>query len=343
MPDPQPTAEVERLQREMAYLRDEAKAERDLRLLTGESRAMKAVRRAIQQVARTDSTVLIFGETGTGKELVARAIHQVSQRRDRLLVTVNCAALAPPLIASELFGHEQGAFTGAIKRRIGRFELANHGTIFLDEIGELPGEMQVLLLRVLQEHTIERVGGAQPIPVDVRVIAATHRDLELGIKVGRFRADLFFRLNVFPIAVPPLRDRREDIPLLVRHFVQHFGRLMKKEITEVPAAAIEALTAYSWPGNVRELENIIERSMIVSEGNTLKVDPCWLREGAAGDPPAGTPRTLAEVERDAIVRALERSHGRVYGTKGAAALLGVRPTTLYGRMRRHGIARSAKE
>jgi formate hydrogenlyase transcriptional activator len=343
MSDPQPTAEVERLQRETAYLRDQAKAERDLRLLTGESQAMKAVRVAIQQVARTDSTVLILGETGTGKELVARAIHQVSDRRDRLLVTVNCAALAPPLIASELFGHEQGAFTGALKRRIGRIELANQGTFFLDEIGELPAELQVLLLRVLQEHTIERVGGAEPIPVNVRVIAATHQDLEHGVKDGRFRADLFFRLNVFPITVPPLRDRREDIPLLVRHFVQHFGRLMKKPDTEVSVASMVALTAYSWPGNVRELENIIERSMIVSDSSMLNVDPCWLREGAAGELPAGAPRTLAEMERDAIVRALERSHGRVYGAKGAAAALGVRPTTLYGKMRKHGIARSAKE
>src|SRR2546421_10576808 len=203
-------ADLERFRRETAYLRDEARTERDLRVLTGESRAMKAVRLAIQQVARTDSTVLLLGETGTGKELVARAIHQLSPRRDRLLVAVNCAALAPGLIASELFGHESGAFTGATRRRTGRFELAHRGTLFLDEGGGLPAETQVLLLRALQERVVERVGGGAPVPVDVRVIAATHRDLAAAVARGRFRADLFFRLNVFPIPVPPLRERRED-------------------------------------------------------------------------------------------------------------------------------------
>src|SRR5947209_18372858 len=205
-------ADLQRFQQETAYLRGEAKTDRDLRELTGDSPAMKAVRLAIQQVGRTDSTVLILGETGTGKELVARAIHQLSPRRDRLLVTVNCAALAPGVIASELFGHEQGAFTGATRRRTGRFELAHRGTIFLDEVGELPPETQVMLLRALQERVIERVGGSGAVPVDVRVIAATHRDLAAAVAQGRFRADLFFRLNVFPISVPPLRQRREDIP-----------------------------------------------------------------------------------------------------------------------------------
>src|SRR5262245_12002259 len=209
-------AELERFQRETTYLRDEARTERDLRFLTGESQTMKAVRLAIQQVARTDSTVLILGETGTGKELVARAIHQLNPRREHLLVTVNCAALAPGVIASELFGHEQGAFTGATRRRPGRFELAHQGTIFLDEVGELPSDMQVMLLRVLQERVIERVGGSEPLAVDVRVIAATHQDLAAAMDRGRFRADLFFRLNVFPIHVPPLRERREDIADLIR-------------------------------------------------------------------------------------------------------------------------------
>ena len=217
-------AELQRHGQESAYLREQAKAERDLRLLTGESQAMKAVRLAIQQVAPTASTVLILGETGTGKELVARAIHQLSPRRDRLLVTVNCAALAPGLIASELFGHEAGAFTGATRQRTGRFELAQGGTLFLDEVGELPPEMQVLLLRALQERVIERVGGSETIAVDVRVIAATHRDLAAAVHQGRFRADLFFRLNVFPIQVPALRERAQDIPDLVRHFLHHFGR-----------------------------------------------------------------------------------------------------------------------
>jgi formate hydrogenlyase transcriptional activator len=272
--------ELERFQRETAYLRAEAKSARDLRLLTGASGAMKAVRLAVRQVAQTDSTVLILGETGTGKELVARAIHQLSGRRDRLLVTVNCAALAPGVIASELFGHELGAFTGATRQRPGRFELADHGTIFLDEIGELPPEAQVMLLRVLQERSFERVGGAGPIDVDVRVLAATHQDLEAALGRGEFRSDLFFRLNVFPIHVPPLRERRADIPDLVRHFLHRFSRRMKKPVGAVAPAALKLLTLYDWPGNVRELENILERAMIVSAGETLQIDPHWLRPAA---------------------------------------------------------------
>jgi formate hydrogenlyase transcriptional activator len=330
-------AELQRFQRESVYLREETKIDRDLRLLTGESRAMKAVRRAIQQVSQTDSTVLILGETGTGKELVARAIHQLSGRRGHLLVAINCAALAPGVIASELFGHDQGAFTGASKRRIGRFELAQHGTIFLDEIGELPAETQVLLLRVLQERSIERVGGHESIPVDVRVIAATHQDLEAAQRQGRFRGDLFFRLNVFPIQVPPLRERREDIPDLVRHFLHHFGRRMNKAVTHVSPATLKLLADYHWPGNVRELENIVERAMIVSAGDTLEVDPSWLR------PPARTmaePSSLAGLERQAIVEALTRCRGKIYGPTGAAAALGLRPTTLYGKMRKLGIHKS---
>jgi formate hydrogenlyase transcriptional activator len=330
--------ELEQLRRESAYLRDEAKAERDLRLLTGESRPMKAVRQAIQQVAATDSTVLVLGETGTGKELVARAIHQLSPRRERLLVAVNCAALAPGIVASELFGHEAGAFTGATRRRAGRFELAHQGTVFLDEVGELSLETQVLLLRVLQHRVIERVGGHQAIPVDVRVIAATHRDLTAGTREGRFRCDLFFRLNVFPIQVPPLRDRREDIPDLVRHFLHHFGRRLGKSVSTVSPSVLQLLTAYHWPGNVRELENIVERAIIVSTGDTLQVDPLWLQTA----PPAHTPGArpgLAELERQAILDALERCRGRIYGPGGAAALLGLKPTTLYGKLRKHGIPR----
>jgi formate hydrogenlyase transcriptional activator len=331
--------DLERLQRESAYLRDEAKADRDLRLLTGESRAMKAVRLAIQQVARTDSMALILGETGTGKELVARAIHQLSPRRDRLLVAVNCAALAPDLIPSELFGHEPGAFTGATRRRTGRFELAHRGTLFLDEVGELPPETQVLLRRVLQERAIERVGGSEVVAVDVRVIAATHQDLAAAVAQGRFRADLFFRLNVFPIHVPPLRERREDIPDLVRHFLYHFGRRMGKPGVAVGTDTLQLLMDYAWPGNVRELENIIERAMIVTGGDRLQVDPRWLKPAPAGSVPRAERSHLADLERRAILDALERCHGRIYGPAGAAAVLGLRPTTLYGKMRKHHIPR----
>lgn len=298
---------------------------------------MKAVRLAIQQVAPTDSTVLIVGETGTGKELVARAIHQLSARRERLLVAVNCAALAPGLLQSELFGHEAGAFTGATRQRTGRFELAHDGTLFLDEIGELPPETQVLLLRVLQERAIERVGGSKTVAVNVRVIAATHRDLEASVKNGLFRADLFFRLNVFPIHVPALRERREDIPDLVRHFLHHFGRRMSKPDVTVSPNILEFLMGYSWPGNVRELENIIERAMIVTTGDKLQVDPSWLRPTRPEDALREIGAPLAELERQAIVDALERCRGRVYGPEGAAAILGLKPTTLYGRMRKHGI------
>jgi formate hydrogenlyase transcriptional activator len=332
-------ADLERLGRESAYLRGEAKAERDLRSLTGESPGMKAVRRAIHQVAGTDSTVLILGETGTGKELVARAIHQLSPRRERLMVAVNCAALAPGVIASELFGHEAGAFTGASRRRVGRFELAHRGTLFLDEVGELPPETQVLLLRAIQERAIERVGGVQPIAVDVRVIAATHRDLGAQVSQGRFRADLFYRLNVFPITVPPLRQRREDIPDLFRHFVHHFGRTMGKSNIDVSPDALRSLAAYYWPGNVRELENIIERAMIVTAGEKLEVDSRWLE--AVGDRATDGEGSgaLSDLERRAIIDALSRSHGRIYGPNGAAAALGLKPTTLYGKMRKYHISK----
>src|SRR5947209_1200225 len=330
-------AELERFQRETTYLRDEARTERDLRLLTGDSRAMKAVRLAVQQVAQTDSTVLVLGETGTGKELVARAIHQLSPRRDRLLVAVNCASFAPGVIASELFGHEQGAFTGATRRRIGRFELAHRGTIFLDEVGELPLDTQVMLLRVLQDRLIERVGGAKPVAVDVRVIAATHQDLEGAMSQARFRADLFFRLNVFPIHVPPLRERRDDIPDLVRHFLLSFGRRMNKAVTRVNPATLKQLMDYPWPGNVRELENIIERAMVITTGDTLQVDSNWLKSPPGNRSSTNARPGLASLERGAILEALARSHGKIYGATGAAAALGLKPTTLYGKMRKHKI------
>jgi formate hydrogenlyase transcriptional activator len=324
-----------RLSSEVVFLQGEMKAERGLRALSGESAAMKAVRRAITQVAAQDSTVLIHGETGTGKELVARAIHQVSPRRDRLLVSVNCAALAPNLVAGELFGHEAGAFTGATRRRIGRFELAHQGTLFLDEIAELSPEIQVMLLRVLQEKTIERVGGATPIGVDVRLIAATHRDLVQEVAAGRFRADLFYRLNVFPIRVPALRERREDIPDLVRHFVLHFNRRMNKRIETVSPHALDLLTRYDWPGNVRELENLIERAMIVAESSIIDIDPSWLSPLPATETrPAGS---LRDQERQAILDALDHCGAKIYGADGAAARLGLKPTTLYGKMKKLGI------
>jgi formate hydrogenlyase transcriptional activator len=330
-------AELERFQRETTYLRDEARTARDLRLLTGDSQAMKAVRLAIQQVAQTGSTVLILGETGTGKELVARAIHQLSPRRSRLLVAVNCAAFAPGVIASELFGHEHGAFTGAARRRIGRFELADRGTIFLDEVGELPLDAQVMLLRVLQDRAIERVGGTEAIALDVRIIAATHQDLAQAIAKERFRADLFFRLNVFPIHVPPLRERQGDIPDLVRHFLLTFARRMNKTIEAISPTTLKLLMDYPWPGNVRELENIIERAVIVSSGKSLQIDPRWLKPELAVSSNSRSRTALAALERTAIVDALVRCRGRIYGSAGAAAALGVKPTTLYGKMRKYQI------
>lgn len=331
-----------RISQETRYLREETRGERDLRPLTGDSPAMRAVRQAIQQVAVTGSTVLITGETGTGKELVARAIHQLSPRRERLLVTVNCAALAQSVIASELFGHEAGAFTGAVRRRIGRFELAHRGTLFLDEVGELPLETQVLLLRVLQERVIERVGGNEPIPVDVQVIAATHRNLDEAVASGRLRMDLSYRLNVFPIHVPPLRERRADLPSLVAHFIQRFNRRMMKNISHVDPKSMGFLQEYDWPGNVRELENLVERAMIVAPGESLVFDRSWFRSPIRGERSA-MPTTFAEAERAAIENALTECGGRIYGSQGAAARLGLKPTTLYGKMKRLGIARPDDE
>lgn len=331
--------EMKRFAAENDYLRATAKTERDLRFLTGESQAMKAVRRAIHQVAATDSTVLIVGETGTGKELAARAIHQQSARREHLLVTINCAAFAPGVMASELFGHEAGAFTGAARKRLGRFEIAGRGTAFLDEIGELPLETQVMLLRVLQERKIERVGGSEPIPVDVRVIAATHRNLEAAVGAQRFRADLFYRLNVFPIVMPPLRERRSDIPDLVKHFIQHFGRRMHRPALRVRDATLLLLQEYAWPGNVRELENIVERAMIVSAGDELEVDPRWLKPVEHASDSQQSSGEFADAQRQAIGDALKRCHGKIYGPHGAAAALGLKPSTLYGKMRRLGLER----
>jgi formate hydrogenlyase transcriptional activator len=307
-------------------------------LLIGNSPGLEAVRRAVEQVAPTSATVLILGETGSGKELVARAIHQQSRRKSEAFVPVSCVALAPDLITSELFGHEAGAFTGAVKRRVGRFEQANRGTLFLDEIGEMAADSQAMLLRVLQERVIERVGGGA-IPVDVRVVAATNRDLLAEVKANRFRADLFYRLNVFPILVPPLRDRRSDIPELVTHFVRTFAHKLGRPIPAIRPSTLTALTAHDWPGNIRELQNVIERAAIVTDGPELAFDASWL----VGTSVIETARTWASQEKQRLLDALRAAGGRVYGPGGAAHRLGLNPTTLYGKMRKHGISRDGTE
>jgi formate hydrogenlyase transcriptional activator len=302
---------------------------------------LDGVCKAIELVATADSTVLVTGETGTGKELIAQAIHDCGPRRNQVLVKVNCAALPRELIAAELFGHEPGAFTGATKRRLGRFELAHQGTLFLDEIAEISPETQVLLLRVLQERVIERIGGSEPIPVDVRVITATNRSLAGTVQSGEFRADLFYRLNVFPIQVPPLRNRPQDIPPLIEHFLERFNTRLRKNVRRVAPSTLNRLLAYHWPGNVRELENLIERAMIMVAGDTLAIDPDWLTPTASdGDENISI---WSVRERQAILEALKRSGGKVYGSAGAAALLGLKPTTLYGKMRKLGIRRSDDE
>jgi DNA-binding NtrC family response regulator/signal transduction histidine kinase len=306
--------------------------------LVGKSEAMRSVLLQAEQVAGTHATVLILGETGTGKELLARAIHSRSPRRGRPMVTLNCAALSPTLVESELFGREKGAYTGALTQQAGRFELADGSTLFLDEIGELPLEMQVKLLRLIQEGQFERVGGTKPITVDVRIIAATNRNLEKAVQERKFREDLFFRLNVFPIRMPPLRDRREDIPLLVWAFVKEFGRTMGKTIEAISRPALEALQQHEWPGNIRELRNVIERSMILCQGPTLRVELPAPPGASRAEPPAED-LSLEEVERRHILAVLKRTGWRVSGPRGAAALLGLKPTTLESRMARLGIQR----
>ena len=327
----------ERLRAENVYLQETIRTQHEFEDIIGESPQLMKVLEQVEQVAVTDSTVLILGETGTGKELLARAIHRLSPRCDRPLVTVNCGAISPGLIESELFGHEKGAFTGATTRKIGRFELADKGTILLDEIGDLAPELQVKLLRVLQEGEIERVGGTRTIPVDVRVIAGTHHDLEAATEEGRFRADLYYRLNVFPIRSPPLRERTEDIPLLVRYFLMNDGMRLGKRMETIPRRTMDALMSYQWPGNVRELRNVIERSMITSRGPALELGD-WLRPESTS-PESEADRTLDEVQRDHIERTLQRTGWVVSGDKGAAVRLGLKPTTLEARMKKLGIKR----
>jgi formate hydrogenlyase transcriptional activator len=333
----------DRLQHENAALREEIDETSMFEEIVGTSPALQTVLSSISKVAPTDSTVLITGETGTGKELVARAIHRRSERRTRAFVSVNCAAIPRELIPSELFGHEKGAFTGATQRRLGRFELADGGTIFLDEIGELLPDTQVALLRVLQEREFERVGGRQPIQVDVRIVAATNRDLKVAVADGTFREDLFYRLNVFPIEVPPLRERKDDLLMLVEYFVQRYAKRAGKNIRSIDKKALALLHSYDWPGNVRELQNIIERSVILSSGGELSVDESWLSKDTL--PP--TLRIEASVqaksavaprdEREIIEAVLAETRGRVWGSSGAAAKLGIPPSTLDHRIKALGI------
>jgi DNA-binding NtrC family response regulator len=302
--------------------------------IIGTSAPVRAVLEEVDAVAPTDSTVLILGETGTGKELIARAIHKRSRRASESFVDMNCAAISPALVASELFGHERGAFTGAVQRRLGRFEQAQRGTIFLDEVGELPAETQISLLRVLQERQFERVGGNQSIPADVRVIAATNRDLKDAIAGGTFRSDLFYRLNVFPIAVPPLRDRKEDIPLLVEYFIGHHARKDGPAIRGISDKTLGLLQSYSWPGNIRELQNVVERALIVSEGELFSIDERWLPETPRFEP-ASQPASnaLTAQEKALVERALAETNGLVAGPSGAAAKLGMKSSTLESKIK----------
>ena len=340
------------LAREKLYLEDEIRSDYQFDEIIGRSKALGRVLREIQTVAPTDSTVLISGETGSGKELVARAIHQLSTRMDHAFVKLNCAAIPTGLLESELFGHEKGAFTGAINQRIGRFELANRGTVFLDEVGEIPLELQPKLLRVLQEREFERLGSTRTLRTDARLIAATNRDLATLADEQKFRQDLFYRLNVFPITVPPLRERREDIPMLVRHFAQQFARRMKKNVENIPTETMDALTRYDWPGNIRELQNLIERAVILSTGPTLDVPVTALngrRVASAPNRASGTPPranhggTLEDADRRHIISALEGTNWVLAGPNGAAARLGIKRSTLQFRMRKLGIVRPAQQ
>ncbi len=329
----------EKLAGEKLYLEDEIRTDHNFEEIVGESTALKKVLRLVETVASTPSTVLIHGETGTGKELIARAIHNLSSRRDRTFVKLNCAAIPLGLLESELFGHERGAFTGAISQKIGRFELAHQGTLFLDEIGDIPLELQAKLLRVLQEQEFERLGGTRTIRVDVRLIAATNRDLAKMVAERQFREDLYYRLNVFPIAVPPLRERPEDIPLLVRYFAQQFARRADKKIETIPTETMEVLARWPWPGNIRELQNVIERAVILSPGPQLQVPLSEFKPQSSNS--ASAVETLASFEKEHIVRAIRESRGVIGGPHGAAARLGMKRTTLQARMRKLGISRLA--
>jgi formate hydrogenlyase transcriptional activator len=342
------TERNDRLTQEKLYLEDEIRSEQNFREIVGKSRALREVLKQVEMVAPTDSTVIVFGETGTGKELIARAVHNISSRRSGAFVKLNCAAIPTGLLESELFGHEKGAFTGAFSQRVGRFELANGGSVFLDEVGEIPLELQPKLLRVLQEREFERLGSIRTLRTDARLIAATNQDLAALVEAQKFRSDLFYRLNVFPIHVPPLRERAEDIPLLVRHFAQQFSRRMHKNIETIPSETMTTLVNYEWPGNIRELQNVVERAVIVSDGSVLRVPAADLKsrpiraannngtESAARKTIRGV---LQQVEREQIVTALKETNWIVAGPRGAAARLGMKRSTLQLRMRTLGISR----
>jgi formate hydrogenlyase transcriptional activator len=324
----------DKLAQEKLYLEDEIRGEMDFEGIVGQSSALRHVLNLVETVAPSDSTVLLLGETGTGKELIARAIHERSRRKERTFVKLNCAAIPTGLLESELFGHERGAFTGAIAQKTGRLELADQGSLFLDEVGDIPIEIQPKLLRALQEREFERLGSNRTKKVDVRLVAATHRDLEKMMENREFRSDLYYRLNVFPIRIPPLRERPEDIPLLARYFIQKHGRRMNKKIESIPAAAMRKLSSWHWPGNIRELENFIERSVILTHGTALQAPIGELSNNGRTTPVAGTREAN---ERDEAVRVLKITNGRVAGPNGAAARMGVKRTTLISRMKKLGI------
>jgi formate hydrogenlyase transcriptional activator len=346
----------DKLTKENAYLEEEVRTEHNFGEIVGDSAALRRVLKQVETVAPTGSTVLVLGETGTGKELIARALHELSSRRSRTFVKLNCAAIPTGLLESELFGHEKGAFTGAISQKNGRFELADKGTLFLDEVGDIPPELQPKLLRVLQEQEFERLGGTRTIKVDVRLVAATHRDLARMVADGRFREDLYYRLHVFPVMLPPLRERPDDIPRLVRHFTQQFARRMGRRIEAIPSAVMDALVRYPWPGNVRELQNVIERAVILSPGDSLQVSLADLRReeetgtreherqtvpGPASRIPHPSKEavTLADAEREHIVATLRETGWVLGGSEGAAARLGMKRSTLYKKMKKLGISR----
>jgi formate hydrogenlyase transcriptional activator len=320
---------------------DQVPNSRRFEQIIGNSSALESVLAQVQQVAPTDSTVLIQGETGTGKELIARAIHNLSARCGRPFIKLNCAAIPFDLLESELLGHEKGAFTGAIAQKIGRFELADKGTLFLDEVGDIPPALQPKLLRILQEQEFERLGGTRTLQVDVRLVAATNRDLAEMVKENEFRSDLYYRLNVFPIPLPPLRERREDIPALVEHFVEIYARRMNKQIEHISSETMSALVSYQWPGNIRELQNFIERSAILTSGNVLHPPLASLQRAVETEP--SEPTTLEEAERSHIRKILEQARWVVSGPNGAAARLGIKRSTLYFRMQKLGISRPNRD
>jgi formate hydrogenlyase transcriptional activator len=327
---------TDKLKKEKLYLQDEIRSELNFEEIIGESPALKWVLSQVKTVSPSDATALILGETGTGKELIARAIHRLSSRKDNSFIKLNCAAIPTGLLESELFGHEKGAFTGAVTQKIGRLELADKGTLFLDEVGDIPAELQPKLLRVLQDQEFERLGGNRTIRVNIRLIAATNRNLAEAVAQHEFRSDLYYRLNVFPIRTPSLRERPQDIPLLVRYFVQKLSRRMNKEIETIPTETMDALVRWNWPGNVRELENFVERSVILTEGNVLNVPLAELRNG---DLESEIDGTLENMEREFIIRVLRETGGVIAGARGAAARLGLKRTTLQSRMLKMGISR----